>query len=60
MTPIRQEIASAAEAYQEAEQRGDMNALVIASARLYDALGQPLGKGLGWVWVLFETWTTTN
>jgi hypothetical protein len=60
MNTIRIEIASAIEAYRKAEANGDLNELATASARLYEALGRPLGSGLTWVWVQFETWTTTN
>jgi hypothetical protein len=60
MSTIRQEIASATAAYLKAQEHGDMNELVSASARLYEALGKPLGNGYVWVWLHFETWTTTN
>lgn len=60
MRTIPKPIATAILAYRRAEARGDMNELATATIQLYEALGQPLGSGLAWIWYSFGTWTTKN
>ena len=59
MNATRQAISAAARAYVKAQDAGDAKTLLTAATRLYEALGQPLGPGLMWVWLEFGTWTTT-